>query len=110
MRGMCLPAEAWGAAGTTPHRSVLEVELRPVRLVDDVRRSEDHLRPLVRAEDHLVRPELAGLERLADLALDVARGDRGDRVAREVPEVLRVPQGERLEGAVEHVLLHLARQ
>ena len=68
------------------------------------------LRLSVRALDDLVRAELAGLERLADLAGDLAVGERGDRVAREVAEVLGVPERERLHRAVVDVLLHLARQ
>src|SRR4051812_18244127 len=88
----------------------LEVELRHVRLVEDERRPEDHLRPLVRPEDDLVGAELARLERLADLAGDLLVGDRRDGVAGQVPEVLRVPEGELLDRAVHDVLLHLARQ
>src|SRR6267378_5940025 len=90
--------------------SDLELELVDVRLVEDERRSEDHLGLPVRALDDLVAAELAGLERLADLARDVTGRDRRDRVAREVPEILRVPERELLDRAVMDVLLHLARQ
>src|SRR5437763_4277526 len=91
-------------------RSLLEVELVHVLDRERERRPEDHLRLPVRAIDDRVRAELAGLERLADLARDGALGKRGDRVAREVPEVIGVPEGERRHGAVVDVLLHLARQ
>src|SRR5437763_1464514 len=89
---------------------LLEVELVDVLDREGERRPEDHLRPSVRALDDLVRAELAGLERLADLARDRPFGERGDRVAREVAEVLGVPERERRHRAVVDVLLHLARQ
>src|SRR5207248_2277216 len=98
-----------GAAKRRP-LFALEVELVDVLDREGERRPENHLRPAVRAIDDLVVAELAGRERLADLARDLALGQRDDRVAREVTEVLRVPQRERLHRAVVHVLLHLARQ
>src|SRR5664279_2655224 len=79
----------------TPPPVCLEVELVDVLDGERVRRPEDHLRPPVRALEDLVGAELAGLERLADLALDGAVGERGDRVAREVPEIFGVPERER---------------
>src|SRR5436309_1225048 len=93
-----------------PSPTALEVELVDVLDVEDERRPEDDLRLPVRAVDDVVRAELAGFERLADLARNGAVGERGDRVAREVPEVLGIPEGERRHGAVVDVLLHLARQ
>src|SRR5581483_8840853 len=91
-------------------RTSSEVELGHVRLVEGERRAEDHLRPPVRPLHDRVAAELAGLELLADLARDLLRGDRRHRVPGEVAEILRVPEGELRHGAVEHVLLHLARQ
>src|SRR4249919_3467708 len=88
----------------------LELELVDVLDRERVGRSEDHLRPLVGAEHDLVRPELAGLERLADLARDLAVREGGDRVAREVSQIFGIPERERRHGAVMDVLLHLARQ
>src|SRR5262245_44230323 len=55
----------------------LEVELVDVLDRERVRRPQDHLRPLVRSQRDLVRAELAGLERLADLARDRALGQGG---------------------------------
>src|SRR6266508_3970671 len=91
-------------------RWLLEVELVDVLDVEDERRSEDHLRTLVRAVDDLVGAELAGLERLADLARDGAFGERRNRVAGEVPEVMGVQERELVNGAVVELFLHLARQ
>src|SRR5712691_11628071 len=93
-----------------PRLRALEVELVDVLDREGERRPEDHLRLPVRAFDDLVLAELAGRERLADLARDRALGECGDRVARQVPEILGVPERERRHRAVVHVLLHLARQ
>src|SRR5215510_10880152 len=78
----------------------LELELVDVLDGEHVRRTQDHLRPLVWAEDDLVRPELACLERLADLARDLAVRERRDRVSGEIAEVLGVPESERLDRPV----------
>src|SRR5262245_33821787 len=88
----------------------LELELVDVLNGERVRRSQDHLRPLVRAVDDRVLAELAGLELLSHLARDRAVREGRDCVACQVPEVLGVPEGERRDRAVVHVLLHLARQ
>src|SRR3954452_18008249 len=88
----------------------LELELVDVLDRERVRRSKDDLRLPIRALDDHVVAELAGLERLTDLARDLAAGERGDSVAGEVPEVFRVPELERLHRAVVDVGLHLARQ
>src|SRR6266545_3041707 len=93
-----------------PRLLVLELELVDVLDGERKRRSENNLRSLVRAVDDLVLAELAGRERLADLAGDLAVGERRNRVAREIPEVLGVPELERSHRLVMHVLLHLARQ
>src|SRR5438067_6775464 len=102
--------EAGSAARGAPGILVLELELVDVLDRERVRRPEDHLRPLVGAVDDLVLPELACREGLTNLAGDLPLGERGDRVAREIPEILRVPESERGHGAVVDVLLHLARQ
>src|SRR5438045_5759338 len=102
-------AEA-GAARSGAPPPVLEVEVVDVLDGERERRSENHLRPLVRAPDDVVLAELSGRERLADLARDLAVGKRRDRVPREVAEVPRIPELERRDGVVMDVLLHLARQ
>src|SRR6185436_19500332 len=99
----------WAATSGGPHGSFSEVELGHVLLGEQERGTEDDLRP-AGALDDLVLAELAGGERLADLALDVAGGEGRGCVAREVPEILGVPEREVLERVVEEVLLHLARQ
>src|SRR4051794_34269415 len=96
-----------GPPGGGPHGSFSELELGDVLLVEQERGPEHDLGAAC-ALDDLVRAELAGLERLADLALDVARGDRRRGVGREVAEVLGVPEREVLERVVQQVLLHLA--
>src|SRR5882724_7520270 len=93
-----------------PRLLVLELELVDVLDRERKRRSENNLWPLVRAVDDLVLAELAGRERLADLAGDLAVRERHNRVAREIPEVLGVPELECSHRFVMHVLLHLARQ
>src|SRR5207302_9749158 len=103
-------SRSWGRRGRGAPITALEVELVDVLDREGERRPENHLRPAVWALDDRVLAELAGGERLADLARDAAVGQRGDRVAREVPEILGVPEGERLHRAVVYVLLHLARQ
>src|SRR3954453_10604842 len=105
-----LAVEARGAAIAAPRGPWLELQIVDVLDFEGVRRAEDDLRLPVRALHDLVLAELAGGERLADLSGDLAFGERGDRVAAEVAEILRVPQGELLDGAVVDVLLHLARQ
>src|SRR3954470_23017671 len=85
---------------TPPSPVVLELELVDVLEREGIRRAENHLRLLIRTVDDRVAAELAGLERLAGLARDRAVGERGDCVAREVPEILRVPERERLHRAV----------
>src|SRR5262249_60005301 len=99
-----------------PHRRTslaticLELELVDVLDRERERRSEHDLRLAVRPPDDDVVPELAGLERLADLARDLPVRHRGNRVAREVSEVIGVPELELLHRAVMHIRLHLARQ
>src|SRR5262249_24532866 len=91
-------------------RGRLELELVDVRNRERVRRPEDYLRALVGAVDDRVLAELAGRERLADLPGDLALRERRNGVASEVPEILGVPERERLHGPVVDVLLHLAWQ
>src|SRR5213595_1174930 len=79
----------------------LEVELVDVLDRERERRAEDDLRAAVRALDDVVRADLAG---------DRALRERGDCAARQVPEVLGIPESERLHRTVMDVLLHLARQ
>src|SRR5438067_10846287 len=97
-------------AASPSSRSFLEVELVHVLDRERERRPEDHLRLPVRGLDDPVRTELAGLERLADLAGDLAFRERAHRVARQVSQVFGVPERERRHRAVVDVLLHLARQ
>src|SRR4051812_16561796 len=81
----------------------LEVELVDVRLVEARQRAEDDLAVL--ADGALA--ELAGLERLALGAGDLARDQRGGRHAAEVADVGRVPEAELLDGPVLDELAHL---
>src|SRR3954451_5484773 len=89
-----------GSSSGTPRRSFLEVELVYVRLVENERRPEQHR--ALRADP--VRPEAAGLERLAPLAADRAGGMVHRRVGREVAEVGGVPELEAFDRAVLDVL------
>src|SRR5204863_5228443 len=78
-----------------PPLPVLEVELVDVFDRERERRPENHLRSFVRASDDVVLAELAGREGLADLAGDLAVGECRDRIARQIPEILGVPELER---------------
>src|SRR5439155_11535664 len=98
-------AGACREASGTPQCSLLEVELVDVRLVEDVRRPEQH--GALRAD--LVRAELAGLERLARLARDRPRGEVHCCIGGEVAEIGRVPQLEPLDRAVLDVLAERVR-
>src|SRR5687768_18600912 len=75
-----------------------EVELVDVRRVERGRVAEEHL--AVGADGELT--ELAGGELVALLAADRARRKRARRVPGQVAQFLRVPQRERLAGAVLH--------
>src|SRR3954451_8876715 len=59
-------------ASDAPSGGSLELELVHVLDRERVRGSQNDLRPLVRSRDDHVVPQLAGLERLADLAGDRA--------------------------------------
>src|SRR6201999_2815982 len=92
----------WQAARSTPYS---EVEVVDVGGVEDGRRPQQH--GVVRADGE--RAELAGLERGALLDRELAPGDLGGGVAGQVTQVGRVPQLERFDRAVGHVLLHRVR-
>src|ERR1700744_5917996 len=79
-----------------------EVELVDVGGVEDGRRPQQH--GVVRADRE--RAQLSGLERGALLDRELAPGDFRRGVAGQVAQVGRVPQLERLDRAVGHVLLH----
>src|SRR5919112_4028813 len=106
------PTRARGAGrGSRPARSMaelvvvmgrLEVELADVLLVERRQGPEHDLAVLA----DRVLAQAAGLELLARLAGDLARRERGCRVAREVADVLRHPELELVDGPVPDELAH----
>src|SRR5918996_233184 len=90
-----------GRLGVT-HRP-LEVVVVDVVLVELGRRAEDNL---ALGSDRSLS-EVTCLEGLTLLAADRSVGEGGGRVVRQVPELLRVPEGELGDGAVLDVLPHV---
>src|SRR5690606_17440789 len=105
------PFRAHARPGPLPGRAVRadegsEVEVVDVGGLEGERRAEDDL--TVRADGPLAEP--ACLERLALGPGDLPGHQRGGGVGGQVAEVLGVPQGELLDGAVLDELAHLVRR
>src|SRR5690349_15089830 len=98
--------EAGGLMWTDVTRRLLEVEVVDVVGLEGRQRAEHDL--AVGADRVLA--ETAGLELLALLAGDPARGERRSGLTGEVADVLRDPQLELVDGPVLDELAHLVRE